>query len=123
MAQSLPTPDVTRCYFDGSFDPPLPAMSLAWSGTQPERIWELPEGMSVVGPAPERFGVSIRRLSRDSYTVRLLWDHTRLSWESLSRVQLLTSALSPLLAALDTDLRHLLDQPIQAPPRALSRAA
>jgi hypothetical protein len=123
MIQALTAAEVVRCYFDETFDPPLPAMILEWDGGAPERLWELPEGFTFCGPAPRHFGVSIRRLSRDDYAVRLLWDRTSIIWQSLSRVQLLTSALHPLLAALGTELRDLLDQPIQPPLRQLQRAA
>jgi hypothetical protein len=123
MVQSLAAPEVVRCFFDDTFDPPLPAMILDWGGRPPERLWELPEGFSLCGPGPRRFGVSIRRLARDDYAVRLLWDRTSLTWQSLSRVELLGSALGPLLAALGTELRDLLDQPIQPPTRSLQRAA
>jgi hypothetical protein len=113
MVQALPTPEVVRCYFDHAFDPHLPAMHLSWGQTgRPERLWELPEGVCLVGPAPQHFGVSIQRQGQDAYAVRLLWDRTCLNWLSLTRVQLLTSALAPLLGALGTDLWHLLDQPV-----------
>lgn len=113
MVQALPTPEVVRCYFDDAFDPHLPAMHLRWGQTgRPERLWELPEGVCLVGPAPQRFGVNIQRQGPDSYSVRLLWDRTCLNWLSLTRVQLLTSALAPLLGALGTDLWYLLDQPV-----------
>ena len=128
MVQALPTPEVVRCYFDEAFDPHLPAMHLRWGQTgRPERLWELPEGVCLVGPAPQRFGVSIRRQSSDAYAVRLLWDGTCLNWLSLTRVQLLTSSLAPLLGALGTDLWYLLDQPVtgpgQPPTPAVRRAA
>jgi hypothetical protein len=122
MALSLPAVEVVRCYFDDTFDPVLPAMTLRW-GTAHERRWELPEEVSLFGPPPRQFGVSIRRTGSDGYFVRLLWDQTCLSWKLLSRVQLLTSALSPILAALGTDLRELLDQPVQVHGRKLAWAA
>jgi hypothetical protein len=123
MLQSLSAPEVVRCYFDESFDPPLPAMILDWVGGPPERLWELPEGFTHCGPAPRHFGISIRRLSRDDYAVRLLWDRTSIIWQSLSRMQLLASALHNLLGSLGTDLREMLDQPIQPPARRLQRVA
>ena len=58
------------------------------------------------------FGLTIQRRETDRYSVRLLWDRTCLSWNALTRVQLMTSALTPLLAAMGTDLWYLLDQPI-----------
>jgi hypothetical protein len=126
MAQTLPAPEVVRCFFDESFDPHLPAMSLRWDPGYAgplERLWDLPEGIAIVGPPPRRFGFSVRRLEADAYAVRLLWDQTQLSWPTLARVQLLTSALAPLLAALGTDLWYLLDQPIPSGPPLRARAA
>jgi len=111
MAQVLPEPEVLRCYFEDTFDPHLPAMSLRWSGGRREQLWELPEGVTLVGPAPEQFGVSVQRLESDAYCVRLLWDRTCFVWQSLSRNQLLTSAIAPLLRAIGTDPWYLLDQP------------
>ncbi len=46
--------------------------------------------------------------------MRVLWNQTCLSWAGLTRAQLLTSSLAPLLAAMGTDLWHLLDQPVEA---------
>jgi hypothetical protein len=68
----------------------------------------------VVGPAPQRFGVTVRRHQADGYAVRLLWDETSLTWSDLKRAELLGSALAPLLRALGTDLWYLLDQPVEA---------
>jgi hypothetical protein len=126
MPQALSAPEVVRCYFDESFDPHLPAMCLRWDpddAEQTERLWELPEGVCVVGPPPRRFGVSIRRQGADSYAVRLLWDRTCFTWLALARVQLWTSALAPLLASLGTDLWYLLDQPASSGGRSPRRAA
>ena len=125
MPQALSAPEVLRCYFDESFDPHLPAMCLRWQGHggPGDRLWELPEGVCMVGPAPQRFGVSIQRLSADSYAVRLLWDRTSFNWMALNRAQLLGSALAPLLGALGTDLWYLLDQPVSATPAPPDRAA
>ena len=126
MVQALPSPRVVRRYFDDAFDPRLPALCLRWEGDRQstsDRLWELPEGVCFVGPAPERFGVHLRRTGADAYAVRLLWDRTCLSWTSLRRVQLLTSALAPLLGALGTDLWSLLDQPVHAETAAPRQAA
>jgi hypothetical protein len=101
-------------------------MCLRWhsdAAGQGERLWELPEGVSIVSPAPERFGISVRRQDNDAYEVRLLWDRTHLTWPSLTRVQLLTSALAPLLGSLGTDLWHLLDQPLPGARKHRLRAA
>ena len=116
MAEILPAPEVLECYFDHAFDPHLPAMSLRWGRglATRERLWHLPEGVCLAGPAPERFGLHVQRLAADSYSVRVLWNQTRLSWSSLSRAHLMTSALAPLLGAMGTDLWHLLDQSVQS---------
>jgi hypothetical protein len=109
----LPVPEVLRSYFDEGFHPPLPAMWLRWKSSEQapgERIWYLPEGVTIVGPAPERFGISVQRHRPDVFSVRLIWDRTTLSWSSLTRTQLMTCALEPLLRVLGTDLQHLLEQ-------------
>jgi hypothetical protein len=114
---SLPAPTVVRCYIDTQFQPPLPAMRLRWDPNVPgsaERLWYLPEDVSVTGAAPENFGFTIHRRGEDSYAVRVLWNRTSFSWAALTRVQLLTSALTPLLRAMGTDLWYLLDQPVSA---------
>jgi hypothetical protein len=53
----------------------------------------------------------VRRTHGHIYAVRVLWDGTLFTWAALSRMQLLASALAPLLAALGKDLWHLLEQP------------
>jgi hypothetical protein len=114
--QTLPAPAVVRSYFDDGFDPHLPAVCLRWGDEEaetPQRLWELPEGVSVCGPAPRQFGLSVRRLRADSYHVRVLWDRSHFVWPALGRLQLLGSSLAPLLAALGNDLWHLLDQPVR----------
>ena len=116
MLTTLPAPEVVRCYFDDGFEPPLPAMALRWDADSPaaeEQAWELPEDVTITGPAPRRFGVTIGRRGPDTYAVRLLWDHTGLTWRALTRAQLLRSGLAPLLEALGTDLWYLLDQPVR----------
>jgi hypothetical protein len=50
----------------------------------------------------------------DGYSVRLLWDRTCLHWPTVTRRELMTSSLAPLLEAMSTDLWYLLDQPIDA---------
>jgi hypothetical protein len=125
MVEVLPAPEVVRCYFDDAFGPHVPAMCLRWPDADgpAERVWELPEGVAITGPPPGCFGIHFHRQGDDSYDVRLLWDRTWLMWDALSREELLTSDLSPLLAALGTDLWYLLDQPISPEPPSPLRAA
>jgi hypothetical protein len=123
MVELLPSPEIVRCFFDDAVHPHLPAMSLRWPEEDAERIWELPEGVAITGPAPTRFGVRICRLDEDTYGVTLLWDRTCLTWESLRRDELLNCDLYPLLAALGTDLWYLLDQPVSHEPPTPPRAA
>src|SRR5271155_4011490 len=106
MVRTLPTAQVIRKYIDESFDAHAPILVLRWQDASGpgERLWELPEGMCVVGTPPRRLGVRIRRLAEDRYQVRLLWENTQLNWPGLPRVELLASCLSPLLAALGMDL-------------------
>jgi hypothetical protein len=126
MVKALPSPEVVRCYFDDNFQPQLPAMCLRWQPDDlagSERLWELPGNVCLVGPAPQRFGVSIERRGSDVYAVRLLWDHTCLSWTALTRAEVLCTSLAPLLATLGTDLWCLLEQPINPRERHLQPAA
>ncbi len=125
MTHTLPVPEVVRCYFDTTFEPHLPAMCLRWEMDDPEQeehVWALPEGVRFSGPPPRHFGIRIQRQGADSYSVRLLWERTCLTWLDLTRDQLLDSDLDPLLASLGTDLWYLLDQPLpyaeRTPPRA-----
>jgi hypothetical protein len=123
--ETLPRPEVLRRFTDAEYHPSMPAMRLRWdaSATGFARLWELPENVSMTGPAPERFGISIERHGEDAYAVRILWNQTHLSWPTLNRVQLLTSALAPLLAALGTDLWQLLAEPVRTTLRIPARAA
>jgi len=123
--ETLPRPEVIRRFTDAEFQPPLPAMRLRWdpSATGFDRLWDLPENVSMTGAARERFGFSIERHGEDGYAVRVIWNQTYLSWPSLKRVQLLTCALAPLLAALGTDLWQVLAEPIRATLRMPARAA
>jgi hypothetical protein len=111
MVVTLPAVEVVRTYFDEAFSAQAPVRVLRWAGACSERLWELPEGLSIVGPPPRGFGFQVRRLGADSYAVRVAWDRTVLVWSSLSRADLLSCCLAPLLAALGTDLWQLLDQP------------
>jgi hypothetical protein len=107
--------EVVRCYFDDAFEPHLPALCLRWEDSERiDRLWELPEGVCISGPPPGQFGFHVRRTAADAYAVRLLWDRSCFLWPSLRRVQLLSSALAPVLSALGTDLWYLLDQPVDS---------
>lgn len=113
----LPKPNVERCFFETSFDPPLAAMDLEWNLDAPggmERTWHLPDGLLLKGPAPRRFGISIHRLGSDSYRVRVLWNRLALHWDGLTRVKIMSTSLGLVLNALGTDLWYLLNQPVEA---------
>jgi hypothetical protein len=115
----LPEPEVLACFFEDCFHPPLPAMSLRWDGDASgiaERLWHLPNGVRLQGPAPTRFGVTIHRHADDGFKVRVLWDGLCLGWDNLTRVQIMASSLSSVLAVLGTDLWYLLTQPVHAEP-------
>lgn len=125
MASSLPAPDVVSCFLDDTFNPPLSANSLRWSEGLGAMLWQLPEDVSLYGPPPSRFGMRVTRVAADTFEVRVLWDSTRFTWTSLSRMQILTCALSTVLGAQGNDLRAMLGQPIQtgARQRIMSQVA
>lgn len=113
----LPRPEVLESCWTEEAGPPLAAMRLQWDPNMlgaAERVWRLPEGIALVGPAPERFGIAIIRRDLDAYTVRLLWNDIAFGWTALTRTQLLTTSLTPLLRALGQDLWTLLNQAIHA---------
>jgi hypothetical protein len=116
MARTLPAAEVVREYIDDSFDAHAPVRVLRWEDKsgRGEHLWELPEGLCVVGAAPRKLGLRIRRQGEDDYAVRLLWENTHLTWPALSRMELLASCLSPVLGALGVDLWSLLEQPLCA---------
>jgi len=123
---SLPKPAIVESYLEHAYEPPLPALRLRWdpdAAGMAERSWHLPEHLTLKSPAPERFGLSIVRVDTDAYTVRLLWNDMCLSWTRLTRVRLLTSALSPLLRVLGQDLWQLLNQPVQGVVAPTSKVA
>jgi hypothetical protein len=124
MNKGLPTPEIVRRFVEDGFHRSTLALSLRWpaNAAATEKLWELPDGVHIMGTPPQRFGFHMQRVDRDAYAVRLLWNQTCLSWEALSRMQLLSSALAPLLAALGTDLWCLLEQPVRG-YQTLSRAA
>jgi hypothetical protein len=107
---ALSRPQVIRSYLDESYAPSVPVLCLRWEADgQEERLWELPEGMSVLGPAPRLLGFTVHRTKAGHHAARLIWDRTCLSWDALSSADLLTSCLSPLLAAVGIDLWYLLE--------------
>jgi hypothetical protein len=124
MPRSLPAAEVVRKFIDESFDPASPVMVLRWPGGEglAERLWELPEGLTIAGQAPSRFGWRIRRTGPDSYAVRLVWDRTVLAWQHLPRLELLGCCIGSILAALGVQLWSVLEQPVVGPSR-LPRAA
>ena len=115
--QQLPPPEIVRCFFETRFTPHLAAMELRWDSDAPgaaEQAWHLPDSLCLRGPAPERFGVTLYRRGPDRYELRVLWNRLCLTWEDLSRSEIMASSLALLLGALGTDLWHLLDQPVAA---------
>lgn len=112
----LPKPEVVRCFFEKSLHIQLPAMVLKWDAWAPgvqDRTWYLPDNLVLKGPAPERFGVTIIRQGDNAFQVRLLWNEMGLSWNGLTRTQIMSSSLAMILQALGTDLWYLLEQPIE----------
>ncbi len=122
----LAEPEVCGCEFDDAFHPGLGVMRLHWpevASESAERHWQLPGGVTSIGSPPARFGISIERWDSDRYAVCLQWNGTSLHWSALTRTDLLTTCLVELLAAMRTDLRYLLDQPIIFPTRGIQNAA
>ncbi|MFQ3592656.1 MAG: hypothetical protein SNJ82_05615 [Gemmataceae bacterium] len=114
MARSLPTAEIVRKYLDDHFDSHSPVMVLRWPADEElaERLWDLPDGLCLAGSAPRRLGYVIRRTHDDLYSVRLVWNRTVLSWNAVSRMDLLASCLGSLLAAIGVDLWSVLEQPL-----------
>jgi hypothetical protein len=111
-------PSVRGCEFEEIFQPRVAAMRLDWRGASTAgqyRSWDLPEGITLGGPTPDRFGIHVHRYGLDCYAVHLVWNHTHLAWCSLTRRHLEESCLGQLLAAMGTDLQLLLDQPVLDP--------
>jgi hypothetical protein len=108
-------PYVRGCEFEEIFQPRVAAMRLDWRDAPAaveRRSWNLPEGITLGGPTPHRFGIHVHRYGADSYAVHLVWNQTHLAWRALTRRHLEDSCLAALLAALGTDLGFLLDQPV-----------
>jgi hypothetical protein len=113
MSKGLPIPEIVRRHVEDFFHRSAPVMSLRWPPSVTEKLWELPDGVNILGTPPERFGFHLQRVGRDAYAVRVLWNHTCLSWETLSRMQLLSSSLVPLLTVLGMDLWCQLEQAVR----------
>jgi hypothetical protein len=120
MPRSLPAAEVVRKFIDEAFDPASPVLVLHWpvGEGQAERLWELPEGLTIAGQAPTRFGWRIRRTGQDAYSVRLVWDRTILAWQHLPRLDLLSCCIGSILAALGIQLWSVLEQPVAGPVRS-----
>ena len=118
-------PEVLGCFCDEGFSPPLPAMVLRWLSAEflQPRIWRFPTGLQTVGPAPERFGITILRMAANEYDVYLLWDTARFFWPALAREALANCSLVTFLNAIGTDLNYLLDQPMAANRQAMVKLA
>ncbi|MFO0876143.1 MAG: hypothetical protein U0840_02130 [Gemmataceae bacterium] len=124
MLTTLPDAEVIRQCIDPAFDSKMPVLALRWPDMRPhtEGTWELPGGMIIQGGLPRRFALALQPTSDQRFQVRLLWDHTQMSWPAATRQELLASCLNPLLAALGRDLWSMLDQPF-ASVRVWPRAA
>ena len=118
----MPEPVVEGCDFDNGFAPPLAVMRLQWPSPVVARSWSLPEQVVFRGAPPQRFGLRLQRRDFDSYSLCLLWDGCHVLWPALTRTQLLATDLTPLLAALGTDLAYLLDQEIHVGPLSVRLA-
>src|SRR4051812_38499440 len=125
MSQDLPKAEVVRRYVEESFHRTESVLALRWPGnvSLAQKLWELPDGVNIVGPAPQTFGFHLQRTAGDAYSLRLQWNRAMLCWTGLSKMQLLTSSLAPLLSALGKDLWSLLEEPVRGYTATLSRAA
>jgi hypothetical protein len=112
IMESLAEPNVLRCFCDATLAPTISALELRWPADAAERIWHLPQAVSILSAAPTRFGIVVERLGADAFKVQLLWNHTHFSWNPVRRVDVMTSSLSLILKALGTDLWQLLQQPV-----------
>lgn len=124
MRTALPQVEIVRRVTDSSFDPHVAVLHLRWAdhGPMTERLWDLPGGITLHGPPPARFACHVRRLSPQSYAVRLLWEHASLSWAETTRSELLSCCLAQLMTAMGMDLWGMMEQPA-APSRPRLRAA
>src|SRR5690242_19016209 len=108
--KALPQAIVRDQIIEDSFTPAVPVMCVDWPNAcceSTESVWHLPEGVKVVGPVPERFGMLIERAGQ-RFDVVVVWNNTRLHWSRLTLSQLVTSSLPPLLAVQGTSIERLI---------------
>jgi hypothetical protein len=123
--RNFPEPEVVSCYFDDAFVPHLAAMHLRWpdEGGNDTVLWHFPGNVRVISPLPDRLGLRIHRTGTDAYEIYLRWNSMSLHWQDTPRSQLVRSSIGPVLAALGTDLEHLLEQPLPGEPQRLAHVA
>jgi hypothetical protein len=122
---TLPEPRIAGCFFDDGFAPRLAAMHLVWpepTGTR-TRSWHLPQGVTLTGATPERFGIRIQRLSTCDYQLWVLWDNICLRWSPVRAAEIRAGCLAGLLSAIGSDLEGMLGQPVTADGESLPRVA
>lgn len=122
QTELLPPPRVVRCFFSRQFQPHMPVMELEWDDDAPgiaDETWYFPGQVTIQGPAPQSFGVVIERHGADDYGMRVVWNDLGMTWSDLRRVQILTSAVAPVLQSLGTDLWTVLEQPISGERHAV----
>ena len=97
---------------------------VALAGDRPrEKLWELPDGVNIMGLPPERFGFHVQRMGRDAYAVpRAVESDVFQLGGAVADATTVQLPSAPLLTTLGTDLWCLLEQP-QRGYQTLSRAA
>ena len=68
----LVEPEIVSCYFEEGFQPHLSAMYLNWRGDAAAlhpRLWLLPNGLTLTGPAPLRFGLLTMDITRWAFGI------------------------------------------------------
>lgn len=117
-------PEVCKFYFRPAADDSLVSMHLRWSARAGNvHPWRLPGGITIDGPAPERFGFLLRRHAEDAYLLSVVWDQASLHWLDLTRRQILDTSFPFVLNAIGTDLNYLLDQPVQPQTTHIKKVA
>lgn len=117
------TPEIIGCETislraDEPFQHELGVLHLKWNGSHRachSRIWTLPLGSTIDGPAPDCFGIRILRIAGDQYSLHLIWNRTGFAWSDLTRDEIGRTSLRDILDSLGTDLNSLLDQPVLEP--------